>query len=547
MNRFAFIFALILNICFISSFGAGEEYAPIVDIRHGKIRGIVRTIGDKKVYLYQGFRFGEAKRFEKPTMVTSWPGDIYNATKVGNSCVQFMNQFVLENVTNESEDCLFLNVYKPVTNNGKLLPVMVWIYGGGFQGGSIFLSFYDSTYLASYGEVIVVAINYRIGPFGFLYGDNEHTPGNLGFHDQLLGLKWVQENIENFGGDPNKVTIFGESAGSMSASALVQSPIARGLFHRAIMQSGSLYLSYPFLRDNKQMALRKTKKLCEKLDCKNENIEQALACLKTKSTEEIKNAALGDGKEMMANELFQPIIGDDVLPYDVVHFKKNSNHVDLLFGATHDEGSMMVLIYFPELMDDKTILTLKQVHEKILSMTRQMNMTKSNEIINYYTNNLNVSNVNEVRIMFGNLFSDLSLLCPTMLFGQRIARMSDIKNNFYSYRLDRRGIAAVKMGCSFEWMGVCHGADIPYVFHSSSLKDSPEDVKLSNDMIRAWTNFAKTGHPGKIGSIEWRQVYENGEKSSATTMLLNVEYKMADDVFKDSCDGLWEKIFEFYN
>ncbi|KAH9490505.1 hypothetical protein DERF_016704 [Dermatophagoides farinae] len=107
MNRFAFIFALILNICFISSFGAGEEYAPIVDIRHGKIRGIVRTIGDKKVYLYQGFRFGEAKRFEKPTMVTSWPGDIYNATKVGNSCVQFMNQFVLENVTNESEDCLF--------------------------------------------------------------------------------------------------------------------------------------------------------------------------------------------------------------------------------------------------------------------------------------------------------------------------------------------------------------------------------------------------------------------------------------------------------
>ncbi|KAH9490506.1 hypothetical protein DERF_016705 [Dermatophagoides farinae] len=355
---------------------------------------------------------------------------------------------------------------------------MVWIYGGGFQGGSIFLSFYDSTYLASYGEVIVVAINYRIGPFGFLYGDNEHTPGNLGFHDQLLGLKWVQENIENFGGDPNKVTIFGESAGSMSASALVQSPIARGLFHRAIMQSGSLYLSYPFLRDNKQMALRKTKKLCEKLDCKNENIEQALACLKTKSTEEIKNAALGDGKEMMANELFQPIIGDDVLPYDVVHFKKNSNHVDLLFGATHDEGSMMVLIYFPELMDDKTILTLKQVHEKILN---------------------------------------------------------------------RRGIAAVKMGCSFEWMGVCHGADIPYVFHSSSLKDSPEDVKLSNDMIRAWTNFAKTGHPGKIGSIEWRQVYENGEKSSATTMLLNVEYKMADDVFKDSCDGLWEKIFEFYN
>ncbi|OTF80600.1 hypothetical protein BLA29_001042, partial [Euroglyphus maynei] len=173
------------------------------------------------------YLIGEANRFEKPTMVKSWPGDVYNATKAGNSCVQFTNLIVLENVTSESEDCLFLNVYKPITNDEKLLPVMVWIYGGSFQGGSIFLSFYDSSYLASYGKVMVVAINYRLGPFGFLYGDNEHNPGNLGFYDQLLGLKWIQENIENFGGDPNKVTIFGESAGSMSVSALVQSPLAK--------------------------------------------------------------------------------------------------------------------------------------------------------------------------------------------------------------------------------------------------------------------------------------------------------------------------------
>ena len=168
-------------------------------------------------------------------MMTSWPGDIYNATKLGNSCIQFENMFV-ENTTRESEDCLFLNVFKPVTNNEKLLPVMVYIHGGGFQLGSIFFSLSDASFLASYGEVIVVSINYRLGPFGFLYGGNSDAPGNVGFHDQLLGLKWVQENIENFGGDPNKVTIFGESAGSISVSALVQSPLAKNLFIRAIMQ-----------------------------------------------------------------------------------------------------------------------------------------------------------------------------------------------------------------------------------------------------------------------------------------------------------------------
>ncbi|KAH9413256.1 hypothetical protein DERP_012966 [Dermatophagoides pteronyssinus] len=532
MTRYLIIFALILNIWAISSYGADEEYAPIVHLRHGKVRGIVRSVGDKKIYLYEGFRFGDTNRFEKPTMITSWPDDVYNATKLGNSCVQFMNQFALENITYESEDCLFLNVYKPVTKNEKLLPVMVWIYGGGFQGGSIFLSFYDSSYLASFGEVIVVAINYRLGPFGFLYGD---------------GLKWVQENIENFGGDPNKVTIFGESAGSMSVSALVQSPLAKGLFHRAIMQSGAGYLSYPLLRDNKQLALEKTKRLSEKLNCKNENIKHLLACLKMKTIEEIKNAALGDGKEMMANELFQPIIGDDVLPYDIVQFKNDSNHVDLLYGITHDEGGMMVLMYFPELMDDKTILTMKQVHEKISGMLIQMNMTNySNEIIHYYTNNLDASNIKEVRKMFIKLFTDFTLGCPTMLFGQRIAQISEKVNNFYSYRLDRRGVAAIPMGCTFEWLGVCHGADIPYVFHNSMLKNSSKDVQLSNDMIKAWTNFAKTGHPGTMGSIEWRQVYENGQKSSASTMLLDVEYKMVDDIFKETCDGIWEKIFESY-
>nr|XP_046918492.1 LOW QUALITY PROTEIN: cholinesterase-like [Dermatophagoides farinae] len=545
MYKFTLI-AIVFNFCLISSSRADEEFAPIVNLRHGKVRGLVRTVidGDKKtkIYFYQGFRYGHANRFEKPTMVTSWPGDIYNATKLGNSCIQFGDQF-LQNATSESEDCLFLNVYKPVTNNEKLLPVMVWIHGGGFQIGSIFYSFYDASFLASYGEVIVVSINYRLGPFGFLYGGNSDAPGNVGFHDQLLGLKWVQENIKNFGGDPNKVTIFGESAGSMSVSALVQSPLAKNLFTRAIMQSGAGATFYSITKT----ALTKTIKLSEKVNCKKEDIEQTIACLKTKSIEEIKKSLPSMTEDVMFRKSFTPIFGDEVLPNDAILYKNYFNRVDVIFGNTHDEGSLFAMLYLPELMNDNNTFTMGKIHEMISNLVDKMELKKSNEVISYYTKTLNVSNLNEVRKVFGDIIGDCSLLCPTMLFGQRIARDSNFANTFYSYRLDRRAVASLAMGCPFEWMGVCHGEDVMYLFNNPALKSSPVDIKLSREMITAWTNFAKTGHPGKIGSIEWRQVYENGQKTSPSVMLLDDKSKMAEGIFKDLCDGFWQKIYESIN
>ncbi|KAH9423175.1 Carboxylesterase 5A [Dermatophagoides pteronyssinus] len=541
MNRYSII-VLFLNFCLISSFAADEEFAPIINLRHGKVRGLVRTIveGDQKtkIHFYQGFRYGYANRFEKPMMVTSWPGGIYNATKEGNSCIQFGQPFV-EKPTHESEDCLFLNVYKPVTNDKKLLPVMVWIYGGGFQEGSIFFSMYDSAHLASYGEVIVVSINYRLGPFGFLYGGDNNAPGNLGFHDQLLGLKWIQENIENFGGDPKSVTIFGESAGSISVSALIQAPLAEGLFHRAIMQSGAVIST---LFDNKDVALRKTMKFAVQLNCDIQDNEQMVACLKTKSIEEIKKVVMNGSDNVLSGKLFSPMYGDEILPIKAILYENYHNRVDLIYGATHDEGSLFIILYYPELMNDKNTFTMEKVHEMISSLMSQINAEKSNEVIDYYTKTLNASNINEVRKVIGRIIGESMLLCPTMLFGQRMARDYGTSNKFYSYRLDKRSAAAGKFGCLFEWMGVCHGQDIAYVFDNLAIKSSPEDLKLSHEMMKAWTNFAKTGKPDKVGSIEWQQVYENGHKDLASVMLLNVENRMDKGTFKELC-GFWENIY----
>ncbi|NXQ78651.1 SASB hydrolase, partial [Quiscalus mexicanus] len=137
-----------------------------------------------------------------------------------------------------SEDCLYLNVYTPVsTGENKKLPVLVWIHGGGLVFGAA--SSYDGSVLAAFDNVVVVAIQYRLGIAGYFSTGDEHARGNWGYLDQVAALRWIQENIMHFGGDPGSVTIFGESAGGISVSALVLSPLAKGLFHKAISESGT--------------------------------------------------------------------------------------------------------------------------------------------------------------------------------------------------------------------------------------------------------------------------------------------------------------------
>jgi carboxylesterase type B len=156
-------------------------------------------------------------RFQKPLPTSNWEG-VYNATKYRNACIQPDKVEPDNNIPEETthgEDCLFLSVWQPPTPlpNGKKRSVMYWIHGGGFEAGTIFSLAYDARYIAIFGDVVVVTVNYRLGPFGFLYGGTDDSPGNAGLYDQILGLKWVRDNIEQFGGDPESVTIFGESAG----------------------------------------------------------------------------------------------------------------------------------------------------------------------------------------------------------------------------------------------------------------------------------------------------------------------------------------------
>ncbi|RZF46909.1 hypothetical protein LSTR_LSTR008037 [Laodelphax striatellus] len=242
------------------------------------------SVYDKKEYFsFQGIPFAEPPvgnlRFKDPVPVKPWQG-VKQCTKPGNPCVQiheFSNQLI------GSEDCLFLNVYTPkIFDSNELKPVMVWIHGGGFTFGCGDDELYAPDFFVQ-KDVVLVSINYRVGVFGFLSLGNSDVPGNAGLKDQVLALKWVQENVHHFGGNAKNVTIFGESAGAASCHFLSISPMARGLFHKVILQSGSALNPWAYVENTVPRAYV----LGELLGKKASDSEELIAFLRDQTKEDL--------------------------------------------------------------------------------------------------------------------------------------------------------------------------------------------------------------------------------------------------------------------
>jgi carboxylesterase type B len=249
-----------------------------IKTKSGSVNGVAVTFDNKVINKFLGIPYAEppvgSNRFAQTKPVHAWNGT-YDATHFKNVCYQKASGFKM------SEDCLYLNIYSEERKSGdnKLRPVMFWIHGGGFTDGDGYG--FDGTVLSSKG-VVFVSINYRLGPFGFLYGGDSSAPGNVGILDQIMALHWVKDNIEAFGGDPNQVTIFGFSAGGLSVSTLIVSPLAKNLFKRAIIQSGA-YFAKPILDSNKDNHLANAKKMSESIGCAHDN--KWLDCLRNASAD----------------------------------------------------------------------------------------------------------------------------------------------------------------------------------------------------------------------------------------------------------------------
>ncbi|XP_054161580.1 acetylcholinesterase-like, partial [Oppia nitens] len=284
-----------------------HNVSAVVDINttSGVVRGqtihIQTKLLDAKIDQWLGIPYAEPPvgdlRFTYPVPYKH-SIDVIDATKAMSSCMQTFSESsrnLYGNLT-FSEDCLFVNIWRQTPQTSQkhqalsytnrscnLKPVMFWIHGGGLKSGSIFGKIYNGSALAAQG-VVIVSVNYRLGPLGFMFGDSDQAPGNVGFYDQLLAMKWVNDNIHRFGGDRDRVTIFGQSSGSSSVMLHILSPKSKGLFRRAIMESGSFMYNKDRDVVSKQESLRKSHELAVLFNCLDPN--QWIQCLRRVSAQE---------------------------------------------------------------------------------------------------------------------------------------------------------------------------------------------------------------------------------------------------------------------
>jgi acetylcholinesterase len=349
---------------FSSEYGGGDDGDPlVVTTTKGKVRGItLNSSSGKSVDAWLGIPYAQKPignlRFRHPRPIERWDRDGYVLTtdKMPNSCVQivdtvfgdFAGSAVWNPNTQLSEDCLYINVVAP-RPRPKNAAVMVWIYGGGFYSGTSTLDVYDHKNLVAEENVILVSMQYRVASLGFLYFDCADVPGNAGLFDQLMALQWVKDNIRAFGGNADNITLFGESAGAVSVSLHLLSPLSRHLFNQAIMQSGSP--TAPWAIISREESILRGLRLAEAVGCPHSksNLQATVECLRQVNSSDLVNNEWGT---MGICEFpFVPIIDGAFLDETPQRSLANKNFkkTNILMGSNTEEGYYFIIYYLTEL------------------------------------------------------------------------------------------------------------------------------------------------------------------------------------------------------
>ena len=469
----------------------------VVKIRSGMVAGVKNISGE--VISFKGIPFAAPPvgdlRWKAPQPVKPWAG-VRKSDTFGPSPMQadpapfsmWSEEFLIPKEP-ISEDCLYLNVWTGAKSAREKRPVLVWIYGGGFVSGGSAVPIYDGEAMAKKG-VVFVSLNYRVGPFGFFAHpeltkeSNNGASGNYGLMDQIAGLQWVQQNIAAFGGDPNNVTIAGQSAGSMSVNALVASPLAQGLFGKAIAQSGA---NFSRGSTTLQQAEEEGVKLAKSMNA------SSLAELRNVPATELMQKAQG---------MRGPIVDGYVLPNTIaaIFAAGKQNKTGLLTGWNEDEG----LLFGPVKNADDF---KKQAEEQYGSDAKAF--------LQYYP----ASTDAEAAVSQLNLSRD-------MIFGVQNYTWANVQsdqgiNNVYVYRFTRK----VPATGEYAKYGAFHTGEVPYAYDNLKFVDrpwEPVDHSLANLMSSYWVNFIKTGNPNGKGLPPWpdyttpdKQIMVLGKNSEA--------------------------------
>ncbi|XP_077287988.1 acetylcholinesterase-like [Arctopsyche grandis] len=403
-----------------------------------------------------------------------------------------------------SEDCLYINVYAPKPRP-KNAAVMLWIYGGGFYSGTNTLDVYDPKILVSEENVIIASMQYRVASLGFLFFDTSDVPGNAGLFDQLMGLQWVHDNIHAFGGNPNNITLFGESAGAVSVSMHLLSPLSRNLFSQAIMQSGSP--TAPWAIISREESLLRGLRLAEAVNCPHERSEvnAAIECLRKKDALELVNNEWGT---MGICEFpFVPMIDGaflDETPQRSIAVK-NFKKTNILMGSNSEEGHYFIIYYLTELFrkEENVYVNREEFLQAVKELNPYVNSVAKQAIVFEYTDWLNPDDPVRNRDALDKMVGDYQFTCNVNEFAHRYAETG---NNVYMYYYKHRSVISPWP----SWAGVIHGDEISFVFGeplNPSKNYAPQEIELSKRIMRYWANFAKTGNPSLSSDGTWTNTY----------------------------------------
>jgi para-nitrobenzyl esterase len=451
----------------------------IVQTDAGKVSGVENNDGD--VTAYKGVPFAAPPvgnlRWKAPQPAPHWDGikkcDAFGPSPMQSKPVPFMvytSEFLIPEKP-ISEDCLYLNVWTNAKTSTDKKPVFVWIYGGGFGSGGSACPIYDGEAMAKKG-VIFVSINYRVGVFGFLAHPEltkespDKTSGNYGLLDQIAALKWIKKNIAAFGGDPGNITIGGQSAGSMSVNCLVASPLAKGLFHKAIAESGSFLIrGAAFSSGLLETAEKQGQQQAEKAGAKSPAEMRAIPA------EEVLKKFQGR---------YSPIVDGYVLPQPVpdIFAENKQNHVPLLTGWNADEA---FITGFKNKED-----FIKQAHEKYGA--------DAETFLKYFPAGTDQEAAASQLLISRDMVFALS--------GYKWAAIQGKESPVYVYNFNRKVPATGDMAK----YGAFHTAEVSYALDNLKFLNrpfQPADHELAKLMSAYWVNFMKTGNPNGKGLPAW--------------------------------------------